>query len=106
MFGVETNSFLPDQQSDGRDLARQGEPRQVRFHASGNARLVKVLERSRGGGGSRRCTLEDIFQVVVVVDVEPADGQDLLRTFELATDEAVFPTGVGPQRQSTISPEG
>src|SRR5258707_925029 len=32
MFCVETNSFLPNQQSDGRDLARQGEPRQVRFH--------------------------------------------------------------------------
>ena len=36
MFGVETNSFLPNQQSDGRDLARQGEARHRRFHPAGH----------------------------------------------------------------------
>src|SRR6267143_2436873 len=46
----------------------------MRLHASGDAGLVKVLERSRGRGGSRRCTLEDVFQIVIMVDVEPADG--------------------------------
>jgi hypothetical protein len=38
---VETRSFLPNQQSDSRDLACQGEPRQVRLHASGDAGLEK-----------------------------------------------------------------
>jgi hypothetical protein len=95
MFGVEMNSFLPNQQSDGRDLACQGEPRQMRLHASGDAGLVTVLQRSSGSSRSRRRTLEDIFQIVIMVDVEPADGQDLLGAFELASDEAVFPTGVG-----------
>jgi hypothetical protein len=85
MFCVETNSFLPNEQSGDRDLARQGEPRQMRLHASGDAGLVKVLEGSHGRGGSRRCTLEDIFQIVIMVDVEPADGQDLLGAFQLAT---------------------
>src|SRR5207245_2987284 len=105
MFWVETNSFLPNEQSGGRDLTRQGEARQMRLHASGDAGLVKVLEGSHGRGGSRRCTLEDIFQIVIMVDVEPADGQDLLGAFQLATDEAIFPTGVRPQCQSTVGPQ-
>jgi len=57
----------------------------MRFHFSGNAGLVEVLERAGGRGGSRRCTLEDIFQIVIMVDVEPANGQDLLGAFQLAS---------------------
>src|SRR6267142_4427176 len=67
MFCVETNSFLPNEQSGGRDLTRQDEARQIRLHASGDAGLVKVLERSHDRGGSRRCTLEDIIQIVIMV---------------------------------------
>src|SRR5258708_7537618 len=74
----------------------------MRLHTSGKASLIKVLERSIGRGRTRRCTLENILQIVVVVEVEPADGQELLGAFELATDDAVFPTGVGPQGQSTV----
>ena len=77
----------------------------MRLHASGDAGLVKVLERSHGRGGSRRGTLEDIFQIVIMIDVQPADGQDLFGAFQLATDEAIFPTGVRPQGQSTVGPE-
>jgi hypothetical protein len=105
MFCVETRSFLPNQQSDGRDLARQSETRQVRFHSSGNASFVEVLKRSSGCSCSRRCTLEDIFQIVIMVDVEPADGQDLLGAFPLAADKAIIPTSVCPQRQSTVGPQ-
>ena len=105
MFCVETRSFLPNQQSDGRDLARQGEPRQMRFHPAGDGSLVEVLERSSGSSRPRGCTLEDIFQIVVMVEVEPADGQDFLGAFELATDETIFSAGVRPQRQSTVSPQ-
>jgi len=48
----------------------------MRLHTSGKASLIKVLERSIGRGRTRRCTLENILQIVVVV--EPADGQELL----------------------------
>jgi hypothetical protein len=34
MFGVETHSFLPDDQGDRRDLARQGETRHRGLHPS------------------------------------------------------------------------
>ena len=42
---------------------------------------------------------------MIMVDVEPADGQNLLGAFQLATDEAIFSAGVSPQRQSTVSPQ-
>ncbi len=77
----------------------------MRLHTSGKASLIKVLEGSIGRGRTRRCTLEDILQIVVMVKVEPTDGQELLGACELATDDAVFPTGVGPQGQSTVGPE-
>ena len=67
--------------------------------------LVKVLERSLGRGSSRRGTLEDIFQIVIMVEVEPANGQDLLGAFPLATDKAIFSTGVRRQCQTTVGPE-
>ena len=77
MFGVETYSFLPDQQSDGRDLARQREARHRRLHPFGNQSGVELLERSGDGSGSGRRALEDIFQIVIVIRVEPADRQEL-----------------------------
>jgi len=49
MFGVETNSFLPDEQSDGRNLACEHESSHVQLNASGNTSYVEILERpSRG----------------------------------------------------------
>jgi len=77
----------------------------MRLYSSGNAGFVEVLERAGGRGRSRRCTLEDIFQIVIMVDVEPADGQHLLGAFELTTDEAIFSAGVRPQRQSAVGPQ-
>ena len=105
MFGVETNSFLPNDQSDGRDLARQGQARHRWLHAPGNASLVEILERSGGGSRSRGGTLEDILQIVIMVFVQSADGQDFFRAFQLATHEAVFPTGVSLQRQAAVGPQ-
>ena len=107
MFGVETHSFLPNDQSDGRDLACQGEARQIAgFIASGDAGLRRSPGKvPRSAGGSRRCTLEDIFQIVIMVAVEPANGQNFLGAFQLASDEAVFPAGVRLQRQTAVGPQ-
>src|ERR1700680_2883705 len=78
MFGVEMNSFLPNQQSNGRDLARQREARHGWFHPSGHASLVEILKRSGGGSRSRGGTLEDILQIVIMVLVQSTNGQDFL----------------------------
>ena len=53
----------------------------MRLHASGDAGLVKVLERSHGRGGSRRGTLEDIFQIVIMIDVQPRTARTFLERF-------------------------
>src|ERR1700692_4258597 len=98
MFSVETDSFLPNQQSDGRDLTRQREARHRGFHAFSHASLVEILERPANSSSTGGCTLEDIFQIVIVIFVQSVDGQDFLGALELASHETVFPTGVSPQR--------
>src|SRR5215469_1137158 len=105
MFGVETYLLLPDDQSDGSDLARQGEACQMRLHSSSDASLIEILQRPSCGSGSRGRTLEDIFQIVIMVAVQPTDGLGLFGAFQLATDEAVFPAGVGSECQATVGPQ-
>src|ERR1700691_1305422 len=102
IFGVETDSFLPDDQSDGRDLARQSEARHRWFHPSGDQSGVELLERSRDSSGPGRRSLEDIFQIVIVIGVEPANGQEFLGAFQLALHEFVFPARGGFQCQTTV----
>jgi hypothetical protein len=62
---------------------------------------MELLERSRDGSGSRRGTLEYIFQIVIVVGVETANSQEFLGAFQLALHDSVFPAGgslqCGPQ---------
>src|SRR5580658_6237994 len=98
MFGVETHSFLPNDQSDGRDLARQGEARHRWLHPSGYETGVELLKRSSDGSGPGRGTLEDIFQIVIVVGVEPTNGQEFPGAFQLALHDSVFPARGGLQR--------
>ena len=59
MFGVETCSFLPDDQDDRGNLPRQGEASHRWLHPLGKQRLVKMVERSSGNAGHRRRTLEE-----------------------------------------------
>src|SRR5579862_7675435 len=105
MFGVETHSSLPNDQSDGRDLARQGETRHRGLHPSGYQTGVELLKRSSDGSSPGRGTLEDIFQIVIVVGVEPANGQDFLGAFQPAVHDSVLPARGGLQCQTTVGPQ-
>jgi hypothetical protein len=105
MFSVETHSFLPDEQRDRGDLPRQSEARHRWFHPLGNEGRVEVLERPGDSGGPNGCPLEEIFEIVVMVFVEPADGYEFLGAFDLAFHEAVLPTGAGLQGQAAVRPE-
>src|SRR3984893_5844041 len=91
MFGRWSSSFLPNDQGDGRNLARQGEARHRWLRASGHARLVEILERSASSSRSRGRTFENIFQIVIMIFVQTPDGQEFLGTSELTTHEPVFP---------------
>src|ERR1700730_10349412 len=105
MLGVETNSFLPNDQSDSRDLASQGKARHRWLRPSGHQSGVELLERSRDGSGPGRRTLKDIFQIVIVVGVQPANGQELLGASQLALHDSVFPAAGGFQCQTTVGPQ-
>ena len=72
MLGVEGNSFLPDDQRDRCNFARQRKSRHLRTDALGHQSRVKFLERPGLGGGDVGCSLENIFQLVIVVAVELA----------------------------------
>jgi hypothetical protein len=56
MFSVETHSFLPDQQCDGGNLARQCKTRHRRLHSACQTSFVEILERSRCRRASRKST--------------------------------------------------
>src|SRR5258707_13271557 len=60
-FSVETHSFLPDEQSDCRDLACQGQTRHRWFHSFGKQSRVELLEGPIDTSSPNGCTLEDIF---------------------------------------------
>ena len=70
MFGVETFSFLPQGQSDRRDLARQGETGHRGPHPFGEQRGVEIMERSGASAGRGGRAFEDIFQLVVVIFIQ------------------------------------
>src|SRR5437762_2760433 len=74
-FSVETYSFLPDDQSDRRNLARQGKTRHRRLHSFGQQSLVEIVERPGTTAGLRGRALEDILEIVVVVVIETTNRQ-------------------------------
>jgi hypothetical protein len=75
------------------------------LHPFGDASFVEILQGSSGGSRSHGSAFEDVFQIVIVVEVQPADGHDFLGTFELATHETIFSTDVSPQCQATLGPQ-
>ena len=89
IFGVEGFSFLPNMQSDGGDLACQGQPGQLGLHPL----YQKVfVERAKGsvtatGGGGR--TLKQVLQIVVVVQVEAANEHRLFPALQLAVHHLI-----------------
>ena len=105
MLGVETHSFLPDQQRDRCNLACQGEARHRRFHPFGNESGVEFLEGSAYGSGSGRRALENIFQIVIVISIEPTYRHELLGASELSLQNAVFAADGSLQSQAAVGPE-
>jgi hypothetical protein len=59
LFRVEMCSFLPDDESDGRNLSRQGEASHCWLHAFREQALVEVVERSLLAAGHTRRRVEN-----------------------------------------------
>jgi hypothetical protein len=66
-----------------------------------NASLVEILKRPAHSSSPGGRTLEDIFQIVIMIFVQCAGGQNFLGWLQLAANETVFPTwrsfSAGPQ---------
>src|SRR5260370_27515569 len=84
MFGVETFSFLPKCQRNGRDLACEREASHLRLHSLGQQSCVKVLQWSRVTTGAHGCTFEDLLHLVVVILIQTADLLGLFGTVQVS----------------------
>ena len=92
MLGVETCSFLPDDQRDRGNLPRQGEASHRWLHPFGKQSLVKIVERPCGNAGHCSRTLEDIFEVVVMIAIQSAKLLRFLGALQLSFYIAVLRT--------------
>src|SRR5580700_10114910 len=70
MVGVETYLLLPDDQRDRGNLSCQGETRHRGLPSLSQQSLIEVTEWASSAAGSRGRTLEDRFQVMVVILIQ------------------------------------
>src|SRR5438309_682417 len=105
LFSVEMCSFLPDYQSDRRNLPRQGEASHRRPHAFGEQGLVEIVEGSSTAAGLCGCSFEDGFQIVIVISIEPTKLLWFLRTLQLSGHVAVLRTVVRLNCQTAVGPQ-
>ena len=90
MIGVETYLLLPDDQRDRSNLSRQGETRHRGLPALGQQSLIEVTEWASGAAGSRGRTLEDRFQVMVVILIQTTKCHGFLGALQLSFHDAVL----------------
>src|SRR5260370_34234420 len=105
MFGVETCSFLPDDQCDRCNLPRQGETGHRWSPPFGKQGLVKIAKWSGGGAGLHGRTLEDILEIMVGVIIQPAKLLWFLGTSQLSFDKTVLRAVMGLQPKPTGVPQ-
>jgi hypothetical protein len=89
ILAVETDSFLPDQQSDRCNLARQRQTCHVRPDSLGQQCRVELLERTGLAGSDDRGTLEEISQIVIAIGVESTNRYLPVRPSELPFGRAI-----------------
>ncbi len=105
MFGVETDSFLPDEQSDRRDLACQRQAGHGRLHPFGQQRAIEIVKRTRGVARLGSGTFEDAFQIMIVILVKTAQRRRLPGSLQLTSDVVVFPAAMRFQSQAAVCPQ-
>ena len=72
LFGVEIDSFLPNRQSDCRHLSCQGETRHGRPHPLLQKGTIEIAQGTRASAGRDGSTLEEIFQIMIMVVIQTA----------------------------------
>src|SRR5208282_5494716 len=97
-------SFLPDGQSDRRNLSRQGEASHRWLHAFREQALVEVVERSLPAAGHICRTLEDFFHLVIVILIEPTQLLGFLGTLQLSGHVTVLRAVARLNRETAVGP--
>ncbi len=105
MFGVETSSFFPKCQRNGRDLACQREASHIRFHPLSQQSCIKVLQWSGATTGAQGRTFEDILHRVVVILIQTTDLLWLFGTLQLSVYITMLRAVVRYHRQATVGPQ-
>src|ERR1700723_507920 len=105
LFGVETFLLFPKCQSNGRDLACQGQTRHLRLHALGQQSRVEIVERSPATAGPGGGALEDLFHLMVVISIQPTNLLGFLGALHLSAHKTVLRAVVGLNAQPTVGPE-
>jgi hypothetical protein len=104
-LSVEAFSFLPKCQRNRCNLSRQRETSHGGLHAFGQQSQVELAERSGTHARHSSRSLEQTFQIMVVVFIQAANGDQLLRALQLPFAVAVLPAGVNFQGQSAVGPQ-
>src|SRR5580700_10038536 len=104
-FRVEMCSFLPDDESDGRNLSRQGEAGHRWLHAFREQSFVEVVERSLLAAGHNRRTLEDGFHIVIMILIEPTQLLWFLGTLQLSSHVTVLRAVMRLNRETAVGPQ-
>src|ERR1700682_6236259 len=105
MLGVEADSFLPNDQRDRCNFAGQRETRHLRPDSLGHQSSVKFLERPGLGGGYDGFALENVFELVIVIAVEPAQRYLPLRWSQLPFHITMIGAAVRLDGKTAVSPQ-
>jgi hypothetical protein len=90
ILGAEAHCSLPHDQHDGGNLAGQGQSRHFRSHALSQQGRVELCEGARFARRDDRRSLEKIFQIVIVISVQPANLDLLPLPFPLSFHNMVL----------------
>src|ERR1035437_2392139 len=105
LFSVEMCSFLPDDESDRRNLSRQGEASHRRLHAFREQALVEIVERSLAAAGHTSRTLEDGFHIMIMILIEPTQLLWFLGTLQLSSHVTVLRAVARLDRETAVGPQ-
>src|SRR5271166_3197577 len=97
--------FLPHMQSDGCHLARQRQPRHLRSHPLPQKVFVERAKGSVAAAGAGGRALKQVFQIVVVVQVQAANEQRLFAALQLTVHHLIVGAAAGLQGQAAVGPE-
>jgi len=105
MFCVETFSFFPKCQRNGRDLACEREARHFRLHPLGQQSCVKVLQGPGAKTGAHGPTFEDPLHLVVVILIQTTDLLWLFGTLQLSVHITMLRAVVRLHSQTAVGPQ-